>query len=735
MNWVTALCDLYEKNESLAGKYKDNNDSDKKPLMLLPLSHVTVLAQIEVSINGQGEFLRAVKLSKEEALTLIPVTESSAIRTSGQAPHPLMDTLQYVAGDYDKYTSTNMDEDTGKSKSVSYHGRYEEYISNLEDWCESEYAHPKAISVLRYLKKACLMEDLIREQVLLVDEDGLLLAETKIQSVVQGKAFIRFRVETGEVPDFMDESGKYFAEIWKDTTLQKSYIEYAQNQPANIGLCYLSGITGPITNSFPKKIRHDGDSTKMLSSNDNSGFTFRGRFANNVEAFSIGYETSQKAHNALNWIIRKQGYLRNGLCVVTWESDLKPFVSIFADAADAIYQAMEDDVYGGGGGGSEGGGGGSGGVGDSGGVGGSGSSSESNSGSVEYGGGKGSEDASGGGEGVDYSDDYDDGVDEMQFQQDTNRVTADHFNQALKGYMQNVKNTSNMVVMALDAATQGRLAITYFNQLPYSRYIENIAFWHESCCWRHAKFLNKRLIFFEGMASLNEIALALYGSEQENFLKLRTDPDGKAPMLVSTFQRLSPCILERRNIPKDLAHVAIARASSPLAYEKNNWRRILSIACSIVKKTKYDWEGENWSMALDHDCTDRSYLYGRLLAVADRAEEATFDKEEEKRETNAMRYMNAFSRRPFRTWQVIEERLRPYFSKLPKGSQIHYKKLLNEIQDLFIIEQFSNDSALDGLYLLGYHSQISELFTKKDSAATEDEMDANNNEINEGGDE
>jgi CRISPR-associated protein Csd1 len=117
-------------------------------------------------------------------------------------------------------------------------------------------------------------------------------------------------------------------------------------------------------------------------------------------------------------------------------------------------------------------------------------------------------------------------------------------------------------------------------------------------------------------------------------------------------------------------------------------------------------------MSLQHDCTDRNYLYGRLLAIADLVEEATF-KPGEERETNAMRYMNAFSRRPFRTWQIIEEKLPPYLSKLPKGMRVYFKKLLNDIQALFTPETFADGSQLDGLYLLGYHSQVNEHYSKK----------------------
>ena len=732
MNWVTALCDLYEKNESHAGKFDISNDEKKKPLVLLPLAHTTVLAQIEVSIDGQGNFLRAKKLSKEEALTLIPVSESSAIRTSGQAPHPLMDTLQYIAGDYDIYIRAKIDKKTKQPKIVSFRSRYDEFINNLEDWCDSIYVHRKAICILHYLKKACLLKDLIREQVLLVDTDGLLLPDLKIQSVLQEKSFVRFCVETGDTPDFNDDSGSFFSEVWKDTTLQKSYTDYFISRPENIGLCYLSGYTGPTTNSFPKKIRHDGDGAKILSSNDNDGFTFRGRFNNSNEAFSIGYESSQKAQNALNWIIRKQGYLRNGLCVVAWESNLKPYVSIFGDAADAVIAAHVDNLYDGaieGIGGVNGDGVSGGGSvncnGISGAIGGGNAYNSDNDSDIIS---NSNSDSDYGYDNYDYVDDNEDNGDDYGdnnfdnelYQQDTNSVTADHFNKALDGFIKNVDNTSNMVVMALDAATQGRLAITYFNRMPYSHYIENIAFWHHSCCWRHAKFINKKLVFYEGMASMYEIALALYGSEQDGLMKLRTDSNRRSPMLVATFQKLAPCMLERKRIPKDLVFVAFARASSPLAYQKNNWRRILSIACSIVKKTKYDWEGEERNMALELDCTDRSYLYGRLLAVADVVEEATFDANEEKRETNAMRYMNAFSRRPFRTWQVIEERLRPYFSKLPIQYRNRYKYMLREIKDKFDTKNFSDDSTLDGLYLLGFHSQINYIYTKKESVVTTD---------------
>ena len=78
---------------------------------------------------------------------------------------------------------------------------------------------------------------------------------------------------------------------------------------------------GYFLSSFPKKIRNEGDGAKLISSNDSQNFTYRGRFVSKEEAFAVGNETSQKIHNALKWIIRKQGTFFDTLAVVTWESN------------------------------------------------------------------------------------------------------------------------------------------------------------------------------------------------------------------------------------------------------------------------------------------------------------------------------------------------------------------------------------------------------------------------------
>ncbi len=115
-------------------------------------------------------------------------------------------------------------------------------------------------------------------------------------------------------------------------------------------------------------------------------------------------------------------------------------------------------------------------------------------------------------------------------------------------------------------------------------------------------------------------------------------------------------------------------------------------------------------MAYDPNESDRSYLYGCLLAVADAAERDAYDEDKDKNErvTNARRYWNMFSKRPYMTWQRIEEQLIPYFNKLGKKRD-KYDEMIQKIYDKFTPKEFADNKALNPLYLLGYHHYTAEI--------------------------
>jgi CRISPR-associated protein Csd1 len=303
MSWIQKLYETYQNCQVEIGKATLDNQ-----VPLLPICHTTQKAQLEIVIDDEGNYLRAHVISKENARTIIPCTEESSGRTSGERAHPLCDKLQYIASDYKKYG--------GEKK--TYH---KSYIRQLEDWCNSEFADPSAIAVLTYVKKGTMIGDLVNGKVLFTDEHtGMLLTHwekktgeitPKIFEVAasQDEAFVRWVVAKNGQPDI---------EVWRDHQVWQNWINYYTSQKMYKSLCYVTGEILFSADQHPAKIRNDGDKAKIISSNDSSGFTYRGRFTSSDQVASVGFEVTQKAHYALRWLISRQGYRRGDQAIVAW---------------------------------------------------------------------------------------------------------------------------------------------------------------------------------------------------------------------------------------------------------------------------------------------------------------------------------------------------------------------------------------------------------------------------------
>ena len=112
---------------------------------------INLTFHIEVVLDDEGNFRtgRTRKLEWNESLTLTPSTEDSAGRTAGIAPHPLCEEVGYCAADWPD----------ADAKKISA------YMEQLSEWCDSEFSHPKARAVLKYLRKNRLWADLDAEKV------------------------------------------------------------------------------------------------------------------------------------------------------------------------------------------------------------------------------------------------------------------------------------------------------------------------------------------------------------------------------------------------------------------------------------------------------------------------------------------------------------------------------------------------------------------------------------------
>lgn len=425
MNWGREALDLYEKNLNKVGKIEYRGEF---PYTLLPTFHSTATAQITVTIDEEGNFLHGEQVPANDKFTIIPVTEKSGSRTSGKEAHPLCDNLRYLAGDYPLYVA-----DDGSC--------FEIYMEQLKKWYESEFCHDKVRAIYYYLQKKSLMHDLIEQKVLKQNEDGTLAEKETIQGIDQSKAFVRFIVRSLSNPltETVDE-------CWKDKTLWEKYQQYQRSMEGEKGLCYLSGKRESISYLQPKKIRNEGDGAKLISSNDKDNFTYRGRFATKEEAFAIGNETSQKVHNALKWIIRRQGGTYDTMVFATWETA--------EDSAGELEVRWDSDTE----------------------------------------------------HIISEFDEWDTGLEDPEF--DTNAIGAELFQKAMSGYrtLQNEEKCPTtmkyMVLLGVDAATPGRLAVVEAKKIEETRYLENIRKWHKDCWWRHEKWRDGKRIVYYGMVGI-----------------------------------------------------------------------------------------------------------------------------------------------------------------------------------------------------------------------------------------
>lgn len=651
MSWLGKLYETYETGIGLA------LPDDEK---LMPISHTLQNAHVNIVIDGEGNFIRASVLEKTQIV--LPATENSAGRSSGKAPHPLADKIQYVAKDYPKFG--------GRKKPY-----FVSYEKQLSEWCRSSHSHPKAIAVYNYIKKGQVVEDLIKANVLYADKNHrLLLASWPFETdkenppppifkilpslpkekrinkdaveIEQGDALVCWTVEIPGEPD---------SSTWKDKSLQQAWIEYNATTSGKPELCFVAGAYKPLAVNHPAKLRHTGDKAKLISSNDSSGFTFRGRFTDNDgrQAAGVSFEITQKAHNALRWLISRQGYRNGDQVYVAWAVSGKSIPAPLEDAWSLLGKPVELQTE-----------------------------EEAKESNIDH--------------GVDLGQSF-----------------AHQFRKYLAGYRTKFEINDQIVVMGLDSATPGRMGIVYYRELLASEFFTRVEKWHTQFAWpqRHSievpnakkskKPLNKTIWPISSPAPRN-IAQAAYGDILKSNDTLKK----------SLFERILPCIIDGRQLPGDLMESTVRRACNRNNSEHWEWERNLGIACALYRgfcqRNPNLSQRRTYAMTLEENNRTRDYLFGRLLAIAERIEEIALSVGGEYRPTTAARLMQRFADRPSSTWRNIELGLQPYIQRLQSsraGFLTNRKKELDEVTSFFQPGDFTKDKSLSGEFLLGYHCQ------------------------------
>lgn len=268
-------------------------------------------------------------------------------------------------------------------------------------------------------------------------------------------------------------------------------------------------------------------------------------------------------------------------------------------------------------------------------------------------------------------------------------------------------------VAAVDSASPGRLALICYKAFPQSRYFENLSHWREECRWMFPG--SKKFPAASKTPTPQQIVVCAYGNAVSS----------KNKLLQNTVLRILPCIIEKKQIPKDIVDSCVARARNPNGFgEKTDWENALSVACAVfrfrfnINKNPQ----EKLTMNLDESRKTRDYLYGRLLALGEHLEASALKiSEKNPRQTKAEQLMPRFALRPYSTWRTIELSLSPYRAILRKnvsgGLLARIEGDIDEVMTLFSElsgdDDFTNDAPLSGEFLLGYHCQRRRNFEKK----------------------
>ncbi|MDU7786455.1 MAG: type I-C CRISPR-associated protein Cas8c/Csd1 [Aggregatibacter aphrophilus] len=672
MSWMQKLYRTYE--------YVQEQGLDDEDLAL-PF-HMSKAVHLKVILNDKAEFVGAERFDGKKQVP-IQVTEKSSKRAgSAIAPYALHDGLQYIAktaGNYltIEYLSKVAEKDNGKKwkeflagtdedkqkfadrEKAKYKDCFEFYEKQLSGW--NEFGNLKEIKfVLQYIQKGSLIEDLLEKQIFSFKDN--------ILSAGKDDPFSLTIVWAVEI------SNDLHSDLWNKSCIQSRWIEYQESliqKGRHKSLCCITGDLDYPTEAYPKI----NGNAKLVSANDDTGFTFRGRFYGDKDngdkselgsqAVILGKNASQKAFSALKWLINRQG-IRNGKQVIlAWSSNC---ISDEDELLSNLYQG--DDIY-----------------------------------TSLF------------------------AKDKIDHSADLGLKTVEQLKKKFHGYKEKLAANEQISLLMVDepSKTGGRMSLTFYQEKLRDDYFRDLDEWQDDFAW-YQEYKSSWIFAAPSLERIAEVVLTKTEFE---------DKDRKSRRQL--YARLLPVISGGKSvhIPYDLVQKSFQVACNPFAnyrpedgekIRSANWQRNICVACALYK----GWRARHhnlsqrrtYPMSLDTQNRSRDYIFGRLLAVAEHLERTALRIANETRATNAENYMQRFVMRPFHTWEQLETNLKPYKDRLRKDYPVRISEKFvltspigflnnreNEINQLICVlddlkqEGCDLDKPLEPEFLLGYHSQ------------------------------
>ncbi|MFR6436769.1 MAG: type I-C CRISPR-associated protein Cas8c/Csd1 [Peptoniphilaceae bacterium] len=621
MSLLTALLDSYD--------YALENNMVGKPdhfgNILLPMYYNSMKSNgkniIELLLSKESDLLEARVLPEGETIQF-PVTEDSVARSSGVAPHPLVDSASYVIQD-------------GEKRSAAY-------MEQMENWLA--YDANDYVKIIRDFLKKPDMLDAVKKRLKDSEEGEEEKAKKSAASIDFEKVFFTFSIENYE--------GMKNVSVSENAALQgryKAYVEYLNaNDPEKEKItCNLSGKEDYLC------IKHQPlmGTARLVSQITANDENYRGRFTTADQSIKIGMETSQKVHLMAKYLLSGQGtrrWLGEQANMVSWFSDdLSNAAEFNPTKSTEVASSVKNRL-----------------------------------------------------------------LALKQEKSDASMIADEMTEDIVKSFTNGKRMFSDEAtyyIAIFDKISNGRVAAKYFRSLSGSRLKDNLVAWQEKYHWRG---FSKDNWDKEFTPSPRRMVLAAYGVERDGMLEI-----AKNDFLKNQYQNIVTALVEGRAVPRNFEKALAVNIRHRQNYDKT-WMEVLFCALAVLKD-----KGGIKDAMLNRENTDRSYLFGRLLASFEYLEKSAFSKGDE-RSTNAEKMWTSYTNQPATMMLRLRTLLKPYERKLNASDEAlkrsAYFNATREIQEAtnMLHESYDMDSVevnrpLDYGFIFGYEAQRQAFYSGK----------------------
>lgn len=456
-------------------------------------------------------------------------------------------------------------------------------------------------------------------------------------------------------------------ETWRNQEVIKSWTAYYSRYHHEHCETVLDSVNGELSDVellHPRAVSIYGTSKLMsVATKEDSTLHFKGeRFNDSKQNMQIGYVSSQKIHNALGWLIDTQSIAisKNSLPYQRSEDKDKPKLIVcwspeYKETMD-MWQQM----------------------------------------AILFG-----------------------SQDKRKSQY---RTYKDQLAQILYGISNPEIADQRISIFMTDCTGKGRFSTILYRSYHAKEFLKKLQDWYSNCVWYFWNAMDKKMEI--ASPSLFTIAKCAYGVEHINEAGIPY-LDVNDAVFKNAVQNLLTVVLDDRRMQDSIIRKLVAQASMPERFSGNeghkwwNWWEILLTACAVIHNRHMfiNKEKGECDLELDKNNTDRSYLFGRLLAVLDRIENVALNQREkakgeaggDHRDTNAMRLWSAYAAHPNTCFANLRNCVEPYLRMLKYSSRKFYEDEIQEIYTKLDLSDPKLNRPLEPEYLMGYYLERADL--------------------------